>query len=254
MVNQHPADTIVPKMGRVREATIFYVLLGAIAFWTSFGPPAGLYTAFYYAIPVFSFLRAPARVGIMVAMVLGVLMAIGLTEILRTRSKRTSIVACTILGAVMVMELMTAPLRVSEAPPLNPAYRMLAQLPKGPVAEFPFFYERQDFPRHAQYMLNSTWHWRPLINGYSDHIPEDFRDIVRPLSSFPSREGFRLLRERRARYVLFHLSLYDRRSRERLLRQIETYSAYLTPIYRDDDVWMFSISGWPPRAEGESRP
>ena len=27
---------------------------------------------------------------------------------------------------------------------------------------------------HAIYMLNSTAHWMPLVNGYSDYIPPDF--------------------------------------------------------------------------------
>ena len=55
------------------------------------------------------------------------------------------------------------------------AYRVLARLPRGAVAEFPYFYRRSDFPRHAEYMLGSTVHFQPLINGYSDHIPADWR-------------------------------------------------------------------------------
>ena len=30
---------------------------------------------------------------------------------------------------------------------------------RAPVVEFPFFYDRSDFPRHAEYMLYSTYHW-----------------------------------------------------------------------------------------------
>ena len=72
-----------------------------------------------------------------------------------------------------------------DAETLSPVYRQLASLPHGAVVEFPYWYERSDFPRHAYYMLNSTAHWQPLVNGYSDHIPADFRRTVMPMSSFP---------------------------------------------------------------------
>lgn len=137
------------------------------------------------------------------------------------------------------------PLALPTVAPPNVAYRMLATLRPGPVVELPFFYQRSDFPRHALYMFNSTYHWQPLINGYSDHIPQDFRDMVIPLSSFPTRESFWLLEARRTRYAIFHLNLYDRRSREKLMERLQQYEAFLTPLSREDDVWLFEISAWP---------
>ena len=58
-----------------REHTIFYGLLAGLAFWASLGPKAGLYSALYHALPVFSFLRAPARFGVIVVLALAVLAA-----------------------------------------------------------------------------------------------------------------------------------------------------------------------------------
>ena len=122
---------------------------------------------------------------------------------------------------------------------------MLAQREPGVVAEFPFFFNRVDFPRHAYYMLNSTYHWRPLVNGYSDLIPEDFRRSVVRLSTFPSRDAFRLLQEKRTRYAIFHLRFYDARSREKLLESIENYREFLQPLIREGDVWLYEIVAWP---------
>ena len=239
----------VAIFGRTREMTAFYTIVLAISFWTSFGPPAGLYTLLFHTIPVFSFLRAPARVGIVVTMALGVLMAIAASHLLQRvavrRSPRFALAVGGVLAVLLASELAIAPLKLNDAPPVHEAYRKLAKLPRGVVAEFPFFYERSDFPRHARYMLSSTYHWQPLVNGYSDHIPEDFRHIVRPVSSFPSREAFKLLRERRTRYVLFHMNYYDSRSRERVIRQIDAYKDFLMPIVQDDEIWMFMITKWP---------
>jgi hypothetical protein len=227
-----------------REIVWFYGLTALIAVWLSFGPDAGLYTAFFHTIPVFSFLRAPGRIGIVVVLCLAVFAALAIRTLLAGRARPTAFTAALVL--VAAAELMQAPLTaLRRVDPFPAAYRTLAIQPPGAVAEFPYFYERHDFPRHAIYMLNSTTHWMPLVNGYSDHIPQEFRDHVRPLSSFPTRESFRILGRLGARYAVFHLNMYDRRSRERLLERLDTYRAYLRPLVQEGDVWLFEIVGFP---------
>lgn len=230
-----------PPLG---ETVGFYGLVAFIALWASFGPKAGLYTLLFNTIPVFSFLRAPARLGLMVTLSTTVIGAFGLRALLERAGARQWLWTAAV-GLLMAAELFRAPIGLQTREPINPAYRMLADLRYGPVAEFPFFYNRSDFPRHAAYMLNSTVHWQPLINGYSDHIPQDFRDMVIPMSSFPTRESFRLLQERRARYVVFHLNWYDRRSRERLMERLNTYQEFLRPLSQVNDIWLYEIARWP---------
>ena len=175
-----------------RELVLFYGLSAVLAFWLSFGPDAGLYSVFYKTIPVFSFLRAPGRIGIVVVMCLVVFAGVAVRALLRDRPRAG--VWAAVLALVATAELTQAPLTaLREAQPFPAAYRTLAVQPPGVVAEFPYFYQRGDFPRHAIYMLNSATHWMPLVNGYSDHIPQEFRDQVVPLSSFPTRESFQIL-------------------------------------------------------------
>jgi hypothetical protein len=227
-----------------RDVVLFYGAIIAITLWASFGPDAGLYTVFFQTVPLFSFLRAPSRMGIMATLGLVVLSGIALATWLESRPRRTVLAAA--LAVLAAAELMTAPLvALREAEPLPAVYRTLATLPGGPVAEFPYFYRRTDFPRHAYYMLNSTSHWLPLVNGYSDHIPADFREQVVPLSSFPTRESFQILGRVGARYVIFHLDLYDRRSRDRVIERLQTYSRYLRPLVQQDEVWLYEIVDWP---------
>lgn len=237
-------DQAVSATGLRRDVAGYYLAVAAIAFWASFGPDAGLYRVLYDTVPVFSFLRAPARIGIVVTLALVVVGSHVLAPWLRARPRPWA--WSTALVVLAALELNGAPLTaLREAPPVPEAYRRLATLPRGPVAEFPYFYERNDFPRHAEYMLGSTYHFQPLINGYSDHIPAEWRATVVPLSSFPTREAFAILGRIGARYVVFHLQGYDRRSRERLLVRLTTYQQYLKPIVQDDDVWLFEIVDWP---------
>ena len=74
----------------------------------------------------------------------------------------------------------------------------------------PVLVRRTDFPRHAEYMLGSTYHWQPLVNGYSDFIPAAFRETVVPMTSFPDARVVRHPGRAGARYVVFHLNGYNR--------------------------------------------
>jgi hypothetical protein len=65
------------------------------------------------------------------------------------------------------------------------------------------------------------------------------------ISTFPSRAAFERAPQRRARFVVFHLRLYDRRSRENVIEAIEAYQAFLRPLSLEDDVWLFEIVAWP---------
>src|SRR5262249_10181271 len=144
-------------------------------------------------------------------------------ELLAKASARTGTITIAALGCALVLDLNVAPLNLIDADKPDTAYRFLATMPRGALLELPFFYRRPDFPRRAESMSSSTYHWHPVINGYSDYIPGDFREMAVPLSSFPSIESFRLLRQRRARYVAFHWNLYDARSIVRTRERLDVY-------------------------------
>ena len=226
-----------------RDVVWFYAISAAVAFWISLGPSYGLYTLLHHTVPVFSFLRAPARTGIVVTLCLVVLASVAMIRLIRG-PRGTAVFA--VLFALAVADQFRAPLRMREAPPLPNVYHTLARLPRGPVIEFPYWYERPAYPRHAEYMITSAYHWQPLINGYSDHIPQDFRETALPLSSFPSRESFAILEKLGARYAVFHLDLMDPRTRDKTIERVDKdYANYLRPLERDGDVWLYEIIGWP---------
>ncbi len=226
-----------------RELLAFYGLASIFAFWLSFGPNAGLYALLHNTIPVFSYLRAPGRIGILVTLCLVVFAGYLLSVLMAGRRRGVSAAALVLLA---VFELNQAPLRgLREIPPLPAAYRTLSLVPPGVVIEFPYFHQRHDFPRHAIYMLNSTSHFLPMVNGYSDNIPQRFRRQALTLSTFPSRDACRILRDTGVRYVLFHFNLLDSRSRERVMGGLTTYGAHLRPLHREGDVWLFEIVSFP---------
>lgn len=219
----------------LHETAGFYGLLGVLAFWASFGPGAGLYAALYRVVPFFSLLRAPSRFGLLTVLALAVASAIAVTIV--TRRRRTALLFAALVG----LELFAGPIRWPTVGAPGPAHRLLAQLPPAPVAEFPFFATRADWWRHTRYMLASTWHWRPIVNGYSDYAPPGFWPMAEVLRDFPSDEGLAHLEARGVRYVVFHLGFYDGPERDALTERLGQYRHRLRPIHQKDTVWLFEV-------------
>ncbi|HYN08554.1 MAG TPA: hypothetical protein VES67_14320 [Vicinamibacterales bacterium] len=220
----------------------FYVVLTALAVWASFGPGAGLYGWLAQTMPFMSFLRAPARFGAVVIFALAVLAGFGLARVV---SRRGTWLAAALTAAVAI-EVAAVPWDLHEPDPLPEAYRRLAELPRGGVVEFHFPYRSNDLFRHTRYMFDSIWHWQPLINGYSDYIPQEFRDMAVPINGFPDDTSFKILREHQARYVVIHLDTYgDAEKRAILLARFPPYMDYLKPIVQTGDTWLFEIQKWP---------
>ena len=226
----------------LREVAILYGALGGIACWASFGPGAGLYTVLYRVIPPFTLMRAPSRFGVVVTLALVVLAGIAVRA-LASRVRRPTLVAA-VLVLITAAEL-AMPLRFRQVPPVSRVYTMLATLPVGPVIELPFFSSGRELFGHARYMLNSTSHWMPLVNGYSDYIPPEFRETAPMLRAFPSVESFRLLAEKRPRYAVFHMGLFGEEDRAATAARIAEFAPYLRPLYRETDIQLYEIVGFP---------
>jgi Dolichyl-phosphate-mannose-protein mannosyltransferase len=231
-----------PGMGvgpeRRRDLVVFYALLTSLACLVSFGPGGGLYTALYRAIPVFSFLRAPSRFGIGVSLGLAVLMAIAIDALSRRgRGWRTAAAAAPLLVAA---ELAVVPLRFDRMPAVPAVYRFLANQPRGAVAEFPFYGDRQaEF--NAVYMLFSTYHWQPLVNGYSDNFPPDFYQLASTLQSFPSAEAFEALDTRQTRYIIVHYGRYSAAHATDVRTRLSAFQSRLRPLLSADSIELYEL-------------
>jgi hypothetical protein len=233
----------VRRAGRPRETALLYGSLAILAFWASFGPQAGLYRALYY-LPTFSFLRAPSRLGLVVVLCLAVFASFALAAIVNALAPRLRIVAAAVASAAIIAELAVFPLRWATAPDLPSPYAQLAISPRAPVAEFPFYGERIAFPLHAQYMLFSTRHWMPLVNGYSDVIPADFREAAAVLDGFPSDDAFLVLARRRVRYIAIHWDMFAGRHDE-IRRRLEPYAGNLKLLAEDPRMTLYEVVRYP---------
>ena len=225
---------------RLWESLVLYTLIGVLTCWASFGPSGGLYTLLFEVVPGFGMIRVASRFAICLSLSLTVLAGVGVTRL--ARGRRPGWVTAGIILLALV-ELAAVPYPHYDAPRFPAASRMLALLPAGPVAEFPYFNNRIEFARHAYYMVGSTLHWRPLVNGYGDLIPQDFRAEVDALAGFPTRRAFEILDRHQTRYVVLHRYFYEDPDWAALETRLVRFSDRLLPILWDDDAWLFEIVG-----------
>jgi hypothetical protein len=232
-----------------RSVVGFYVAVAGLAFWASLGPDWGLYTLLHWTVPFASLLRAPARFGVLVTLSAAVLSGIGFANLMRpfTGFPRNAIVATVV--ALAIAKAVVGPLAMPDAPRLTEAQRRLIDMPVGVVAHFPYFIDRADRHRHTEYMLTSTFHWKPLINGYSDYAPADIREDMPKLAAFPAPEAWSVMRKRRTRYVLVHWRLYPPEDRPWLELQMRQLVNCLRPIVDSTSVGLYEIIGWPDATE-----
>ncbi|OFW18120.1 MAG: hypothetical protein A3H97_00040, partial [Acidobacteria bacterium RIFCSPLOWO2_02_FULL_65_29] len=217
--------------GRSREHVVFYLSLAALAFWVSLGPSGGLYSLLYSTVPGFTFMRAPSRAGLVVPLALLAVAGMGLAALLE-RSSRPALLSAAL--ALFAIADVVSPLRLSPAPPIEPVYRTLATLPRGPLIELPVYSHQFRFLR-ARYMLSSTMHWMPLVNAYSDFIPPDFQESLPLIADFPSRQAFARLERDGVRYAVFHLEAFTAEgARAAVLGRIAAFAPYLRRLDGDE--------------------
>ena len=236
---QHPQRRVMDRVATFRLVGLFGVL-GALALWASLGPKAGLYTFLAEWIPFMSFLRAPARMGVLVLFCIAIFAGFGVARL----DRRRPWIAIALLVLTMAELQVRWPLRT--VPPVPDAYKMLASLPKAGTLMLQFPYRPGQFFPHAEYMFWSMYHWQPMVNGYSDYIPKDIRDLAVPINGFPDRESFRLLRERDVRYVAIDWRMYNEAATEIMRGRLPPYAQFLRPLVTADPVSLYEIVAWPP--------
>lgn len=202
---------------RPPREVIVYVIALAAAFEMSLGFYGYSYRWLYAHVPVFEALRAPARLGIYVVFFLAVLAAYGhrVVEELAPRRMRGALAA--VLAIALLAEYWVAPLELVPYPNSpSPVYVWLKQQPRGVVLELPVAPSNTlpgDDPRHG-YM--STFHWMPLLNGYSGFYPDSYIVRLDALRRFPSEATLARLRRDGLRYIILHTGGFRADEAERL--------------------------------------
>jgi hypothetical protein len=167
-------------------------------------PRASFYPTLHRLIPLFRAVRVEAHIEQIVLLMLAVLAGFGVVGLRsRWRNAQTWPIVALLLCVLVNAEALRAPFVYRNFTEIPRIYADLAEVPDAVVAELPFWPPRF-WQSNAMLMLNSTRHWRPMINGYSGFQPQSYRDSFDALQDFPDDASLIALHQRGVTHVVVH--------------------------------------------------
>jgi hypothetical protein len=142
----------------------------------------------------------------MVLLMIAVLAGFGAADLCRrARSARTSaaVAAGVTLCALVNIEARRAPLVFTPFSEIPAIYDVLARERSAVIVELPL-YEPRAFFGNARYMLSSTRHWRPRLNGYSGFRPASYFEHYDAVHGFPDAATLSALHALGVTHVVVH--------------------------------------------------
>jgi len=223
------------RSGRARMAIAFGVAGVAL----SFGPAMPAYAALYHWLPPLQGIRNAARFGYLGIVSLAILAGFGLAH-LRSRWRQARWLSAATVAVVLAANLdaWSAPIEYVPADVVSPINAQLAGT-KAIVAYFPFFTADRVF-HNAPYLIESTAHWRPMLNGYSGFIPPSYGEHARALAHFPNEDAIAALRQAGVTHVFVHdKSLRDWTDNE--TADAVHHCAALRLVATDGDLSLYAL-------------
>ncbi len=202
-----PSD--VTTRALFRRRIMMLLALALFGFLLSLGTRTPLYGWVYHVFPPMQGLRAAARFGNLFLLGMSVLAGLGLAALKQRRSSRLTAAYAIALVVAANVEALRAPFEYRRFDGIPPLYSLLVDEPAVVLAEVPF-YPRQAVFENAEYVLNSTAHWRNLMNGYSGYTPETYGKFADTFWYFPEERAIHAMRRAGVTHVMFHPARFGR--------------------------------------------
>ena len=195
----------------------------------SFGPRMPGYPLLYTVVPVLRAIRATARFGYLATLAVAALAGFGAVRVRRMTPASMQPAIMAMLIAFAFAESLAAPLGLTRFDGIPPVYAHVPRDGATRVVEIPFFGSTSSH-FHASYMLNSTAHWQPLVNGYSGFQPPSFYQHADALQGFPDARSMALLHDLGVTHVFVHTTQVSAETRQAIgqesrLKLLETWGS-----------------------------
>jgi hypothetical protein len=212
--------------------------LGCIA--VSLAPHLPIYPSLHASVPLFQAVRQIAAIGMVVLLLIAVLAGFGVASLQRTLAGRrwSPMVAAGIVVAVN-LEAARAPIGFVWFDDVPEVYDVLKTEPPGSVVELPFPMPQQWF-LNTPYMVNSTRHWRPLLNGYSGFRPASYYETYDLIRRFPADDALVELSSKGVSHVVVHQRAMNQGAPDDRHNPFEQVLS-LQLVARDEDVLIYRL-------------
>jgi len=198
-----PLLALVGLWPTLSASRIAYAIGLVVAFDISLGFNGVTYPWLHAYVLPYRGLRVPARMAMIVGLALAILAGYGMARLCRSIRNRT------IVATVLVMLTAIVTLEYRSRPPLKKIWTsppgIYAALPPGTnnvLLELPLLFP--DIVIEPIYMYFSTFHWNPLLNGYSGFSPHSYYYLRDLLATFPDAKSLDELHRRGLTHVVVH--------------------------------------------------
>jgi hypothetical protein len=224
------------------------VLVAAAGLLLSLGPATPAYRLLYELVPPMRALRDPSRFGYLVIFAVALLATEGLRA-LRARLPPARALALTAgLLVAANAEALVAPVGYVRFDGFSPVYARLASLDRAVVAELPL-YPAAEVYRNAAYVLASTAHWKPLVNGYSGFTPPGFVRRAELVRHFPDDAAIAELRRIGVTHVVVHYERYRSERAARIRARLAGDAGFVPLETGPQGETLYRLLPAPPRAQ-----
>jgi hypothetical protein len=235
--------TIWRNNWRMGVTAIFLILTGyvfALGFFSTF---LGIKLPLYYLsekISFFSAIRAPQRFALLIYFGILILSSYGLIAISTKLGYKSKALAMGVLVSAFILEVYPAKLPFAPISTYTPSAidQEIARLSnqnntKYKILHLPIYTARPGYPtQEATYMVDSTLHWNPILNGFSGAEPIGFKADMLALAQLPSTAALALLEKYNVTIVAVHktTSAEQREALKTFVKNFPTWEiTYIAP-------------------------
>jgi hypothetical protein len=205
----------------------------------SFAPSWRFYPVLHALVPIFQEIRAVHRIAQVMLLMVAVLAGFGVAALAgRWGARRFWPAVVAALVVVVNGEALRAPLGLVWFDGIPAVYDTLAREPGAVIVEAPFPMAQQWF-LNSRYMVNSTRHWRPMLNGYSSYRPASYYEAYEIMQKFPADESLIALHQLGVTHVVVHareMARIDRASANPF-----EHVRSLQLVARDEEVLIYRL-------------
>lgn len=193
------------------------------------------YPWLYEHVTLLQGLRTPVRFGWLLLFALPILAGAWLASIERRCPPRTGRVIALVFGLVVTAEAARVPMAYTRFDGFSPIYHHVAGLSKAVLLELPFA-PPDATQLNSPYVIASTQHFHPLLNGYSGFIPASYARHYEMVRRLPSEAAFDALAVVGVTHVVAHTERLDPDFVGRLER-----SARLLLVAREEGALLYAL-------------
>jgi len=182
---------------------------GLLGFVLSFGPNVAGYPWLFTTVPLFQAIRASSRFAYLGLFAVAVLGGFGVAVLRQSISSRAARISVSVVVlAVLFAETFSGPIVYQRFDGIPAIYELPAAAANSIVVDVPFHAPDATY-RNAPYVLGSTSHFRPVLNGYSGFTPPSYFAHYEQLRTFPDESSIRALQSAGVTHVFAHLDRLD---------------------------------------------